>query len=196
MRSFVIGSAVLLLAVFAAAQTGGQATVIGGYASNWVPAPGAYAVPFAPLVNTPEVSLDAVPGSAVGASNATPGNVAGAVNATVSVVPEAGPFAVPMWYAPSYAPGPTGFQAAPPMMTQSQENGSSEGLRGTFDLGIARFQNSEGVATLMKQEHIQPPKPAARVYTNEDVEKLDAELNQSVGSVRFDGKTEHLNSAD
>ncbi len=36
----------------------GQATVVAGYASDWRVAPGTYAVPFVPLVNTPSISLE------------------------------------------------------------------------------------------------------------------------------------------
>src|SRR5271167_1136627 len=82
MRSLKTLSMILLLSGLAAAQT----TVIGGTASNWVPAYGVYAAPFVPLVTTPSVTLATVSPSAVGASNATFGNVAGATNATLSIV--------------------------------------------------------------------------------------------------------------
>jgi hypothetical protein len=90
MSSLKTLSMVLLLSGLAAAQ----ATVIGGTASNWVPAYGVYAAPFVPLVTTPSVTLATVSPSAVGASNATFGNVAGATNATLSFVsqPPAGAY--------------------------------------------------------------------------------------------------------
>src|ERR1700733_8931570 len=73
MRSLKTLSIILLLSGLAAAQ----ATVIGGTASNWVPAYGVYAAPFVPLVTTPSVTFATVSPSAAGASNATFGNVAG-----------------------------------------------------------------------------------------------------------------------
>jgi hypothetical protein len=60
----------LAVPVFAAAQTGGQATVISGYASNRVP-PGVTALTDAPLVHTPSVTLDAAPLSAAHGGFAT-----------------------------------------------------------------------------------------------------------------------------
>src|SRR5438552_5489569 len=99
MRSVIVFSAVLLLCGFAAAQ----ATVIGGTASNWIPAYGVYAAPFVPLVTTPSVSLATASPDPVGASNATWGNVAGATNSTLSMVnqPPQGVYTVPVWYGPS-----------------------------------------------------------------------------------------------
>src|ERR1700730_18734100 len=90
---------VLLLSGLAAAQ----ATVMGGSASNWVPAYGVYAAPFVPLVTTPSVTLATVSPSAAGASNATFGNLAGATNATLSIVtqPPVGVYTEPVWYGPS-----------------------------------------------------------------------------------------------
>jgi hypothetical protein len=55
---------VLVICVFAAAQNGGQATVISGFASNRMQVAGATALADAPLVNTPSVTLDAAPLSA------------------------------------------------------------------------------------------------------------------------------------
>src|SRR5580693_4668686 len=103
MRSLNTLCIVLLLTGFAAAQ----ATIIGGSASNWVPAYGVYAAPYVPLVTTPSVTLSTVSPSPVGASNATWGNVAGATNATLSDEfvgqPPVGVFTQPVWYGPSAA---------------------------------------------------------------------------------------------
>jgi len=194
MRTIALNAAVVLFSVLAFAQTGGQATVIGGYASNWVMAPGAYAMPNPPLVRTPEVSLDTVQGLSVGASNATTGNVAGAVSATVSLLPETGPFAVPSWYEPAYSPAAQiGFQPPAPQMSEPAPQASDIAgfSHGRIDLGIAQFQASEGVAELMAQEGLKPQK-AARVYTNDDVARLDAETDQNSGVVKYNGKTERL----
>jgi hypothetical protein len=69
MRLTITVLSVLLLADLAA----GQVTVISGYARYWVPAPGAYAAPFVPLVNTPSVSLDNPPAPFAGGSPASSG---------------------------------------------------------------------------------------------------------------------------
>jgi len=61
----------LAVPVFAAAQNGGQATVISGYASNRVQPPGVTALTDAPLVHTPSVTLDAAPLSAAHGGFAT-----------------------------------------------------------------------------------------------------------------------------
>jgi hypothetical protein len=45
-------------ALFISGLAFGQATVVAGYASDWRVAPGTYAVPFVPLVNTPSISLE------------------------------------------------------------------------------------------------------------------------------------------
>src|SRR6202453_5531386 len=74
----------LCLVLFLSGLAAGHTTVIGGTASNWVPAYGVYAAPFVPLVTTPSVSLATVSPAAVGASNATFGNVAGATTASLS----------------------------------------------------------------------------------------------------------------
>jgi hypothetical protein len=49
----------LAVPVFAAAQNGGQTTVISGYASNRVQPPGVTALSNAPLVHTPSITLGA-----------------------------------------------------------------------------------------------------------------------------------------
>jgi hypothetical protein len=185
MRQLALLCTLLAAPILALGQNGGQATVISGYASNWVVAPGAYALPNPPLVNTPMVSLDAVPVSPVGASNATAGNVAGATNATLSMVsqPVSGPFAASLWYGSSTA------SEAP----EDSREAHAQAHRGNYlNLGIATFQDSESVARLMAEEHFEK-KHAPRVYTNQDVAQLVEQLNQSRGLVKYDGKTEHLN---
>jgi hypothetical protein len=63
MHKFIMVCA-LAVPVFAAAQNGGQTTVISGFASNRVQPPGATALTYAPLVHTPSVTLGADPLSA------------------------------------------------------------------------------------------------------------------------------------
>jgi hypothetical protein len=61
----------LAVPAFAAAQNGGQATVISGHASDWVQKPGVTALTDAPLVHTPSVTLGADPLSAAHGEFAT-----------------------------------------------------------------------------------------------------------------------------
>jgi hypothetical protein len=83
MRLTITTLSVLLLADLAA----GQVTVISGFAPNWVPAPGAYAAPFVPLVNTPSVSLDNPPAPFVGGSPVSAGQSGQMETASPSVGP-------------------------------------------------------------------------------------------------------------
>jgi hypothetical protein len=174
---------ILLLSGLAAAQ----ATVVGGTASNWVPAYGVYAAPFAPLVTTPSVTLATVSASAVGASNATFGNVAGATNATLSIVsqPPAGAYTQAIW-SPSYTQ-PTWFgPSAAEAVTEPAAEGRPARRAHAIDVGVASWQSSESAAHLMASST--GAKKAARTYTNQDVDQV----NQKNGTVKYDGKTEHI----
>jgi hypothetical protein len=186
-------SLVLLLSGLAV----GQATVIGGTASNWAPPYGVYAAPFVPLVVTPSVSLETVSPSAAGASNATFGNVAGARNATLDIVtpPPVGVYTVPVWYGPK--PGEHHGVAMEMRHEHEIEMEMHGGMheRGMMheeherhlEVGIAHFQSSRGVASLMASAG--PAKKAGRTYTNADIDRF----NQGTGSVKWDGKSEKLN---
>jgi hypothetical protein len=165
---------ILLLSGLAAAQ----ATIIGGTASNWVPAYGVYAAPYVPMVTTPSVTLATVSPSAAGASNATFGNVAGATDATLSIVsqPPVGVYTQPVWYGPSAAveiPTQSGSEAMP---------ARSHAL----NVGLASWPSSVSVTNLMASSTT--GKKAARTYTNQDVDQV----NQTNGTVKYRGKTEHI----
>ncbi len=166
---------VLLLSGLAAAQ----ATIIGGTASNWVPAYGIYAAPFVPLVTTPSVTLATVSPAAAGASNATFGNVAGAGNATLSIVsqPPVGVYTEPVWYGPSSA-------VAIPSESMSETRPMQKAR--AFDVGVASWQSSVSTTHLMASAA--GGKKAARTYTNQDVDQV----NQKNGTVKYRGKTEHI----
>jgi hypothetical protein len=175
MRLLNIFCLVLLLSGLAAAQ----ATIIGGTASTWAPAYGVYAAPFVPLVTTPSVTLATVSPSAEGASNATFGNVAGASNATLSIVsqPPVGVYTQPVWYGPSA----TEETPAAPM----SEAGHGQRAR-AFDVGVASWQSGESVTHLMASST--GARKASRTYTNQDVDQV----NQTNGTVKYRGKTEHI----
>ena len=182
-------SLVLLLSGLAAAQ----ATTIGGYASNWAPAYGVYAAPFVPLVVTPSVSLEAVSPSAAGASNATFGNVAGARNATLDIVndPPVGVYTVPVWYGPKPAAHhgeamQVRHDHEMEMHGMHEHGAMHEGHERHLEIGIASFESSESVKTLMASAGA--AKKASRTYSNSDIDRI----NQATGSVKYDGKSETL----
>jgi hypothetical protein len=177
MRQLSVLCLLLLLSGLAAAQ----ATIVGGTASNWVPAYGVYAAPYVPLVTTPSVTLSTVSPSAAGASNATWGNVAGATNATLSdefiAAPPVGVFTQPNWYGPSAA-----AEVGEPMhdrMHRQRKDGEA-----AFDAGVSGGEWSVAQLTVGSS----PARKASRTYTNQDVDRI----NQSNGLVKYDGKTEHI----
>jgi hypothetical protein len=177
MRKLSVLCLLLLLSGLAAAQ----ATIIGGTASNWVPAYGVYAVPYVPLVTTPSVTLTTVSPSPVGASNATWGNVAGATNATLSDEfigqPPVGVYTQPVWYGPS----PALEVGEPPHgnMHGQKEHGSATFIAGPSEGMWSVAQLVAGSA---------PSRKASRTYTNQDVDRA----TQGTGTVKYRGKTEHI----
>lgn len=171
----------------------GQATVIGGTASNWVPAYGVYAAPFVPLVTTPSVTLSTVSPMAVGASNATFGNVAGATNATLSDefigAPPVGVYTEPNWYgttAPIEAGPAFGAGMYPPPPPRHERR--HEAQEQAFDFIAAPRMSTESVATL--RAGAPSTGKATRTYTNQDADRM----NDTNGQVKWDGKTEHIGS--
>ena len=118
----------LAVPVFAAAQDGGQATVISGNASNLLRPPGVIVLAGAPLVHTPSVTLDAAPLSAAH-----------------------GGFATLTWYGPgtvSEAPEEPSASLAPPQDRNFMNVGvgTSEDSEGVAKL-MAEEQPSRRVAT-------------------------------------------------
>jgi hypothetical protein len=184
MRSLKTLSMILLLSGLAAAQ----ATVLGGTASNWVPAYGVYAAPFVPLVTTPSVTLATVSASAAGASNATFGNVAGATNATLSYAsqPPAGAYTQAVWSPPYTQPTWFGPSAAEETGAEPLPEGRPSRKAHGIDVGVASWQSSQSATSLMASSN--RSNKAARTYTNQDVDQV----NQKNGTVKYDGKTEHI----
>lgn len=173
----------LLLSGLAAAQ----ATIVGGYASDWPTVYGVYAIPFVPRVITPSFTLETVSPSAVGASNATFGNVAGATNATLSIVtpPPVGVFSRPVWYGPN----PDSPNASLPLVVFAGAPREAEVERpghAPSEVGPASYQSTIGVATLNAAAG--PGRKASRTYTNQDVDRF----NQGTGNVKYDGKSEQI----
>jgi len=163
MRPAVLLCSLLLISGLAT----GQVTISSGYASNWVAPPGAYAAPYAPLVQTPSISLDGSPSMALMPSWEIQSGP------TVELPPP-----------PSVVFGPM-QQSSPPAAATEQETAPNP-EPGHFRLGVATFQDDYGVAQLAAESH--PNKKAARLYTNSDISQLE----QQTDVARFGGKTEHL----
>lgn len=184
MRSLNTFCLILLLCGFAAAQ----ASVIGGTASNWVPAYGVYAAPFVPLLTTPTAIFATVSPSAVGATNATFGNIAGATDATLSTFsqPPAGAYTQAIW-SPSYTQptwfGPSAEAETPAESPREERHGRKAHA---FDVGLASWPSNQSVVNLMASST--GARKAARTLTNQDVDQE----NQKNGTVTFRGKTEHI----
>jgi hypothetical protein len=159
----------------------GQATMIGGTASNWAPAYGVYLAPFVPLVTTPEVTLSTVSPAAVGASNSSFGLVAGATNATLSSEfigePPVGVYTSLNWYGPTAQPevglaGPRAYER--------------KGKEQPFDFIAGMRESRESVARLMGEAR--PARKASHSYSNQDIDRM----NETTGTVKYGGKTEHI----
>jgi len=170
----------LMLLVFCGMAMG-QATIIGGTASNWAPAYGVYAAPFVPLVRTPEVTLSSASPSAVGASNSTFGLVAGATNATLSDEfigePPVGVDTPLLWY------GATGQAELMQPGPRAYEHKAKEQ---PFDFIAGTRESGESVARLMGGAR--GARKATHSYSNEDIDRI----NQTTGTVKYRGKTEHI----
>jgi hypothetical protein len=177
MRSLTILCLVLLISAFAVGQA-----VVGGHATSG-PVYGFYAGPFVPRIVTPSVSLSTVSPNPVGATNATYGNVAGATNSTLSIVspPPVGVFTQPVFYDESTEAAPMAY-----MQNPSAPAYSHEGMARYLDYGVATFDSEISAAQLMAPKGSW--KKASRTYTNADLDRL----NQSTGTVKYDGKTEQI----
>jgi hypothetical protein len=167
----------------------GQATIVGGHASNWVPSYGVYVGPYVPLITTPEVSLSTVSPWAAGASNSAFGMVAGATNSTLSDEfvgePPAPVYTQPVWYGQTAAElgSPLPYAPGPPPHPMRRREGEREQA---FDFVSSARGSRESVAVLMSERGAQ--QHAAKTYTNQDVERQ----NQNNGLVKYDSKTEHI----
>ena len=180
MGKVLVACAVLLLAGMAV----GQATVLGGYATNMgLPAGWYPVVPFVPLVVTPEITLVTFFPSPVGATNATAGNVAGASNSTLEIVsaPTSAVYTVPVWTGSAIAPHPAALEI--PAAAEARAVPEARPLQ----TGVAIFALGPGTAEMAKAAQANR-KPAGRVYTNQDVQRM----NEKNGTVKWDGKTEHI----
>lgn len=153
--------------------------------------------PYIPMVTTPQVSLETVSASPVGASNATYGLIAGATNATLSVSNlngnVGGTYTQPVWYAGGTTPliSSPAVQLAVPVaqhqnmarMEHEREHERAEGPR-----SWTYFAGEETSSAVEASTSARSAKHATRTITNQDVEQV----NQKNGSVKYDGKTEQI----
>lgn len=145
--------------------------------------------PFIPLVTTPSVSLQSVSPNPVGASNATAGLVAGATNATLNQVPASSEaeYTQPVWYSGATTPTTTPNINVLPIVTftgGSQEH-HHHGAMHRHEYYSSLESNSsaaEMVASAKNGKH------ATRTVTNSDIDRV----NQNTGTVKYKGKTEHI----
>jgi hypothetical protein len=161
MRSLLTVGVVLLVSSMAAGQEMASDAAI-----DWIPAPGVYSVPFAPLIKTPSVSLS------------SPQALPLSGNAASAILPPADTlYAQPIWYSPE-------VQLQIPVEVAPQPQQVAEGE--WFRFGSASFQSNYGVAQLAAGAHISNKN--VRTYTNQDVENT----NRGNGSVSYHGKTKHV----
>jgi hypothetical protein len=175
MRSVLIVLAVLLLAGMAF----GQATVIGGWATNlgwagYYPAP-----PFVPVITTPSITFQSFSPTA-GASNSMFGLTAGATNSTLSMVTPVNPAA---YSAAVFANGPVISSAPVEAVAVSEHKPEKRKIVETGASTLLAPGVNEAVTTAKTNR-----KPATRTYTNQDVDRM----NQNNGMVKWDGKTEKI----
>lgn len=152
--------------------------------------------PYVPLVTTPEISLDTVSPSPVGASNATYGLTAGARNSTFDTMNDnsSSNFTEPVWYSGGGAPimspevslepwplHPHREMHAMMMQGRREEHPGAEERQWTY-FGASEMSNPIDTSAGKNARH------AARTITNEDIDRA----NQNTGTVKYDGKTEKI----
>lgn len=180
MRLTIIACSLFLLSGLAAAQV----NIIGTTGAYWS-TPYIYAAPFIPLITTPSASWGPVVHSTTGASNATWGNVAGARNSTMETLP-----AVNYNYPSGFAPLRE-FREDRVREIRGGERGEefAEGPAAhqerAFRSGIAVWDR-EGLAQMIGKSSAATK--ASRTYTNQDMLRM----NDANGTVKYDGKTEHI----
>jgi hypothetical protein len=177
----------LLMALSLSSLALGQTTTLRGYA-------GYYGCgPYIPLVTTPEVSLETVAPSPVGASNATYGLEAGARDSTLSIVHSnvSPTYTQPVWYSGGTTPLIVSPQVQLPF-AQAPERREREERREERELHARAwtyFASEEAtVSPVEAAQAIRTAKHAVRTYTNDDVERQ----NQKNGFVHYDNKTEQI----
>jgi hypothetical protein len=154
--------------------------------------------PYVPMVTTPELSLQTISPSPVGASNATYGLVAGARNSTLSMINgnTSSNYTEAVWYtggdaplmsAPEISLEPRALHGGHVRMPHPEEfrreHGEEAPRQWTYFAAAEETSNAVEAATAAKSG-----KKATRSITNQDVENE----NQKNGLVKYDSKTEKI----
>lgn len=154
--------------------------------------------PYVPMITTPQISLNTVSPSPVGASNATYGLVAGATDATLSVknLPGnvGGTYIQPVWYEGGTAPLISSPSVRLPFRGRRLEN--IERMEREHERAEAAPQKAwvyfaaenETSGAAEASSSARTGRRAARTITNQDVENQ----NQKNGFVKYDDKTEQI----
>jgi hypothetical protein len=154
--------------------------------------------PYVPLITTPEVSLQTISPSPVGASNATYGLLAGARNSTLSMINgnTSSNYTEAVWNTGGDAPLMStpevslepralhGGHIRTPRPEEFRREHAQEAPRAwTYFASTEETTNAVEAATAAKSG-----KRANRTITNQDVENE----NQKNGTVKYDSKTEKI----
>jgi len=157
---------------------------------------GAYGYgPYVPLITTPEISLQAVSSSPVGARNATSGLLAGARNSTLSMINgnTSSEYTQPVWYSgggspviatPEVSLNPRPLRGGRIRMEEPRRERAEAAPRAwTYFASTEETSSPVEAAGAAKTG-----KRATRTITNQDVENE----NQKNGTVKYDSKTEKI----
>jgi hypothetical protein len=143
--------------------------------------------PFIPLVTTPSVTLQSVSPNPVGASNATAGLTAGATNATLNQVPASSiaEYTQPVWYSGATTPETTPAVSVLPIanfVAPPEEHHHHMRSKGFSSAPESTSNVVESAANAKNAKH------STRTVTNSDIDRV----NQESGTVKYRGKTEHI----
>lgn len=109
--------------------------------------------------------------------------MAGASNATreIMTAPTSAVYTVPFWTGSAITPWLTASAVTAPAEAKALPE------RRYFETGVATFALGPGTAEMAKAAQANR-KPAGRVYTNQDVQRM----NEKNGTVKWGGKMEHI----
>lgn len=150
--------------------------------------------PFVPRVTAPQISLQTVSPTPVGARNATYGLTAGARNSTFETLGDNAPttYTEGVWYTGGGAPRMSsevslyprperGMREERTMMEERHEANEKAQRQWTY-FGASETEAPIDTAAAKSAQH------ATRTITNDDIDRF----NQNTGTVKYDGKTEKV----
>jgi hypothetical protein len=154
--------------------------------------------PYVPLITTPEISLQTVSPSAVGARNATYGLLAGARNSTISMMNgnTSSNYTEAVWNSGGDAP----IVSAPEVslvpralhsgrIRMEERRAEHERAEGEAPRAWTYYGSTEETANAVEAANAaKSARRATRTYTNQDVDNE----NQKNGMVKYDNKTEKI----